>query len=88
MWGLNTNSSLFFLNKVLEEHKSNVKTKQLWESLQADYLTAQFPAEVVRINWIALVLYENTLYKDAQAFMFIATNTTPWVWCPAGPGKK
>lgn len=79
-----------FLNKVLEEHKSNVKTKQLWESLQADYLTAQKenPTEEVRINWIALVLYENTLYRDAQVFVFIATNTTPWVWCPAGLGKK
>lgn len=79
-----------FLNKVLEEHKSNVKTKQLWKKLQADYLTAQKenPTEVVRINWIALVLYENTLYKDAQLFMFIATNTMPWVWCPAGPGKS
>lgn len=57
MWGLNTNSSLF-LNKVLEERKSNVKTKQLWENLTAQ---KENPTEVVRINWVALVLYENAL---------------------------
>lgn len=78
-----------FLNKVLEEHKSNVKTKQLWESLQADYLTAQKenPTEEVRINWIALVLYENTLYRDAQVFVFIATNNTLGV-VPSRTRKK
>lgn len=57
MWGLNTNSSLF-LNKVLEERKSNVKTKQLWENLTVQ---KENPTEVVRINWVALVLYENAL---------------------------
>lgn len=56
MWGLNTNS--LFLNKVLEERKSNVKTKQLWENLTAQ---KENPTEVVRINWVALVLYENAL---------------------------
>lgn len=73
-----------FLNEVIEEHKSNVKTKQLWENLTAQ---KENPTEIVRINWIALVLYENALYRDAQLFMFIATNTTPCV-VPSRTRKK